>query len=487
MSRERYDDSFEWILYVRISDDREGGGLGVRRQEDDCRTLAEGLGGRILTVCSDNDLTANDRSGRYKPRPDYNRMCDLLRERRGERGVITWHADRLHRNPRELEDFIDLVEGTGAAVQTVKAGGIDLSTPSGRMIARQLCAVARYESEHKSDRIRRKVLELAADGKIANGGPRPFGYRRVFAGDGPRRKILRDEVDPTEAAIVAECARRTLAGHTLRSIVGDLNASAVPTSTGKLWTQQALRLMLRGGRIAGLREHNRVVVGKAVWPAIITKEQHQLLRALLDNKGRRGSRVRLHYLTGFVYCSECGTRGVKMSVVPQHGKLKYRCPPKQEGGCNGRIIAVAELVDLVDAYMAGRLSDPLALRQLAAREASNDGEASALLQRIEGDERRLALLTHELEDGDEEDLPEVLVTVRRLRARLREAKQSWAELTSKPELAGLDLPDLAARWPSLHLDQKQRLLRLFVARIEIKPARRGLPRFDPDRVDVLPA
>jgi hypothetical protein len=41
--------------------------------------------------------------------------------------VVTWHPDRLHRAPRELEDFVDLVEATGATVATVTAGDTDLS------------------------------------------------------------------------------------------------------------------------------------------------------------------------------------------------------------------------------------------------------------------------------------------------------------------------------------------------------------------------
>jgi DNA invertase Pin-like site-specific DNA recombinase len=75
--------------------------------------------------------------------------------------VIAWHTDRLHRSSRELEEFIDICEGAGVAVETVKAGPVDFSTPAGRAVARTLGAWARYESEHKAERIRRKALEVA--------------------------------------------------------------------------------------------------------------------------------------------------------------------------------------------------------------------------------------------------------------------------------------------------------------------------------------
>jgi site-specific DNA recombinase len=245
-------------------------------------------------------------------------------------------------------------------------------------------------------------------------------------------------------------------------------------------------MMLRSGRIAGLREHRRAVVGTAVWPAIITVEQHELLRALLDAKHRPpGRRVRTHYLTGFVYCSSCG---VRMRVASHHGHestLKYKCPPKPEG-CNGRVVGLADLVELVDAYMVGRLSDPWTLRELVARESAQDDAAAALHERIEADERRLRLLRAGMEDGDEDDLPEVLASVRAIRKRIAAARDRLAEVSARPEVMRLDLPDLARRWQELHLDQKQMLLRLLVDRIVIGPARRGVARFDPDRVDIVP-
>lgn len=480
----RVPDDYEWIIYARISDDREGAGLGVKRQTEDGFDLAGKLGGQVLTVCCDNDMTANDRSGRYKPRPEYDQMCELLRARPGRRGVISWHTDRLHRTPRELEDFIDLVELSGAEVQTVKAGHIDLSTASGRMTARVHCAVARHESEHKSERIRRKTLELAEAGTIYGGGPRPFGYTRIYSGEGPRRKIVRDDINPEEATTVRECARRLLAGGTLRSVVRWLNDSGVRSSTGRRWSQQALRYMMRSGRIAGLREHRRQVIGEAVWDGIITVEQHQQLRTMLDHNQRSpgASRVRIHYLSGYVFCSDCARERIKMRVGRQHGKLKYKCPPLD--GCNGRVVPLADLENLIGVAMADTLSDPEALRQLAARESDNTDQTTVLVDKVQADERRLARLQSELTEGDEEDIPEVAASLRVLRRRIRENQAELSRIAGLPAALRESLPDMAKRWPTLDLDLKRTLLDLFIRRIIIHPARRGYPKFDPSRVQI---
>lgn len=470
-------------LYGRISDDRDGEAAGVKRQLDDGRELVTRRGGTVVMERSDNDISALT----GKKRPGYNAL--MAAAQAGEiTHIVVWHTSRLWRNRRERAEGIEILKDAGVSVLAVKGPELDMSTAYGRGMAGLIGEFDTMESEVKSERIKRKVEELAADGKIANGGPRPYGYRRIYSGEGPRRKIVRDEIEPDEAAVVSECARRALAGDSLRSIVGDLNNRGISTSTGRVWTQQALRWMLRSGRIAGLREHKDVVVGKAVWPAIITEDQHKLLRALLEANKEfvRGSRVRLHYLTGFVYCDKCSVRNIRMGVVPQAGKLKYRCPPKQEGGCNGRIIMLADLESLVDAYMVARLSDPKTLRELAAREAAGNTQADAILSRIEGHERRLQLLARSMEEDDAEAIPEAMATVRVVRRKLDEARDELARLTVRPDLARLDFPALAAGWKTQHIDQKQMLLRLFVDRIVIGPARRGYAKFDPDRVDIVP-
>lgn len=92
-------------IYARISSDVEGSGLGVTRQLEDCRKLAESLGWSVAEEYVDNDLSAY--SG--KVRPGYERMLADLRD--GERdAVIVYHVDRLTRRPIELEQFLEALD-----------------------------------------------------------------------------------------------------------------------------------------------------------------------------------------------------------------------------------------------------------------------------------------------------------------------------------------------------------------------------------------
>ena len=188
-------------VYCRISRDRHGDLLGVDRQERACRELVDRRGWTVVGVYVDDDLSAY--SGRR--RPSYDRMLDDVKGGLVD-VIVALHPDRLHRRPIELEHFIDVVETTGCAVETVNAGKLDLSTRSGRTTARLLGTVARDESEAKSERLRAKHAELVERGRW-KGGPRPYGYQPT--GDGGL------EVDPAEAAIIREAGRRALAGDSL--------------------------------------------------------------------------------------------------------------------------------------------------------------------------------------------------------------------------------------------------------------------------------
>ncbi|HET6834346.1 MAG TPA: recombinase family protein, partial [Acidimicrobiales bacterium] len=324
-------------VYARISDDRAGSGLGVARQQGDCEALAKARGWDVVETYVDNDISAY----RGKARPGYGRLLtDLSTGRIG--GVVAWHPDRLHRSPIELEAFIDAVEATGAVVATVQAGDVDLSTPSGRMVARIVGAVARHESEHKAERQKRKHLELAQAGKPAGGGHRPFGFEAD-------RVTVRDD----EAEIVRDMATRVAAGESLRGVVVELNARGITTPTGKAWRQYSARRMLLSPRIAGMREHRGQPVAEASWPAIVDRGTWEACRRVLLDPARVTNRTaRSYLLKGIARCGLCDAR-----LVARPRSDKARCYVCSTGpgfkGC-GKIRVLAEpLEDLaVDMVLA---------------------------------------------------------------------------------------------------------------------------------------
>jgi site-specific DNA recombinase len=455
-------------VYCRISDDRAGQGLGVKRQEEDARSYAKSRGWEVVDVYVDNDISAY--SGRR--RPGYERLLGDLQDGRIN-AVVAWHPDRLHRSPLELERFIQVVEVTRAKIGTVRAGEYDLSTPSGRMAARIVGAVARGESEHKSDRIRRKHEELAAAGQGRGGGTRPFGFQSD-----------RLTVDPGEAELVREAARRILAGETIRAVCADWTARGVQTVTGSAWTPHVLKRLLISGRIAGLREHRGQIVAKAVWSAIITETEHRQLRAILNDPRRRtngGVNARSYLLSGFVRCARCRARMV--ARPRQDGCRRYVCA-KGPGfvGCGGAFIIAKPLEDLVVSMVLEALRSPeFARAQDAAVPSVSSDELAGSAAAIE------AKLTELAEDWAEDRISrsEWLAARRAIEARLADATRSLARTPSPSARLGDDPEALQDQWKKLHLDGKRAVLAEVVDHVVVGPGRRGLNRFDESRVKVV--
>ena len=49
-------------LYLRISTDKSGDGLGIERQREDCRKLAEQRGWTVVQEIVENNTSASDRA-----------------------------------------------------------------------------------------------------------------------------------------------------------------------------------------------------------------------------------------------------------------------------------------------------------------------------------------------------------------------------------------------------------------------------------------
>lgn len=456
------------LIYCRISQDRGGAGLGIARQEKDARALAARLGWSVLDVVSDNDLSAY--AG--KRRPGYEQLLAELNDGAAD-AVIAWHPDRLHRSPRELEDFIDIVERAGAEVATVTAGDLDLSTPAGRMTARIHGAVARHESEHKSERIRRKHLELAQDGKVPGGGRRPFGYERD-----------RVTIRANEAELIREAATRVLAGESLRSIVARWNEAGVRSVTGVPWSPTTVKRLLMSGRISGQREHKGELVTTAVWPGIIAPDQTFRLRALLKDQRRNraaGVNARKYLLTGLVFCGRCDQR---MTTRPSHVRgyryERYICSADR-GGCGRCGIKAEPLENLVVQAVLHLLETPKLTRAIERRRrGSTKSSAADELAEVEARHIEIAEAFARREITTAE--------WKAARAVLQHEKTKLEASIGKQTVSARALPDadsIRDEWPDLPLERRRLVLDMIVERIAIAPTERSNNRFDGDRVTII--
>ena len=452
-------------IYARISSDREGDGLAISRQLADCERLAEERGWRVVERYVDQDVSAY----RSRIRPAYRRLLDDLRTGSID-GVVVYHLDRLHRQPRELEEFFDVCKAVGVDDLATVTGRIDLADPDGQFQARILGAVAKKESDDKSRRIRRKHEELAAAGKDSGGGTRPYGY----ASD---RRTIR----PGEAAVIREAATRFLAGESIRSICTALNERGEPTATGGEWTSQTLRRMLASGRISGQRERHGVIVGQAEWPGIITPAETERIRALLSDPSRRTNKTARRYLLArLLRCGLCGSTLV--SRPRADGTRRYVCATGPGfGGC-GRITITAEHVEqvLTEAVLF-RLDSP----ELATSLQGRSEEPAAAEWQAEADRAQAQL--DELAAAYAEQLiglQEWLTARGSIEKRLQSARKQLAMLNRITALDGYlgNASELRNEWPTMPLSRQAAIIAATLDHAVIASATPGRNTLDPSRV-----
>lgn len=454
-------------LYVRISRDPSGDMLGVQRQEKACRELCEVNGWTpVEPIYVDDDRSAY--SG--KPRPGYVALLDAVKAHDVD-VVVAWAPDRLTRSTLDLESLIDTVEAAKVDIATVQSGIYDLSTPSGRMSARVVGAVARYESEHKSARLRAKAAEIAATGRVGGGGSRPYGF------NDDRRTIRRPE-----AKVIRDAARRIVAGETIRGVVADLNDRNVSTVSGKNWTVTSLHRILVAPRTAGLRQHQGQTIGKADWSPILDETTHHQLRAiLLDPDRRKNHSARRYLLTGYVFCGLCNA---KLVARPRSDKARsYVCATGPGNSGCGKIRALAESLEDHVAAMIAEAVDSGALAAATVVEPTDDDvTTTAEIGRVEAE---LDALADDYADGAiSRDTYKRAAA--RLDARRVDARKSLTAGATVDRRASVlsDPAPLGERWQELNFDQRRVVIDAVVDRIVVGPALKGRNFFDPDRVSI---
>jgi site-specific DNA recombinase len=461
-------------IYCRISNDADGRMLGVTRQERSCRRLAAQRGLHVAQVFIDNDISAFSGARR----PAYQQLLAGLAEG-AFAAVLAWDGDRLHRSTRELEDFLDVIETTGAIVVTVTAGEIDLVTATGRMQARIKGDISRYESEHKTERTAAAHAYLAEAGRW-KGGPRPYGYDVGRDNHGRPLRDGRLVMIPAEAAIVTEAAARVLAGESTYAICNDLNDRHIPTARNGTWRTQTLRRILTNPTTAAKRDYHGQIVADALWPPLLTEEVWLQLRDRLsrhgpDQRHRRepgAPSPRRFLLTGGIaVCGSCGTN--LHAHTRQNGKRAYNCvggPDK--GGCGGvtcsaraldQHVIAAVLASYTQADTPTNVADGTPLGPIPARPSPLEQGIAELAQLFANGQLS----------------PPAWRVARAGIAAVEAGTSALQHQESEPD------PALIEQWRAMPLNRQRERITDALAHVIVNPTQQRGPNFDRSRIELL--
>lgn len=493
-------------IYLRISQDREMDGLAIDRQREQCEALAQFRRWDVVETYTDQSKSATDRT---KNRPAYDRMVSDY-QAGAFNAIICYDLDRLTRQPRQLEDWIDAAELRGLALVTAN-GDADLSTDGGRMYARIKAAVARAEMERKGARQSAAQHQRAKQGRAPK-GMRPLGY--AVGGD-----VVSEEAETVRA--IYALFTRAEKPESLRSLARALSgAEAVegitprpkhshvvsgeraaareaeglaprPIAPDGPWSPSTVLGILRNPRYAGMSTYTPKVAqadggrrrtwkaqilrddaGEPIrgqWDAVVDDETWWKTQEILDSTDRvsntSGSTKRKRLGSGLYRCGSCGDR-------VRGATRGYRCA--------GHVMRTGPVVDeFVTAVIAKRLSGKDTKRKIPTAEDSPQNKS---IEAAISDQRARimrAQADYDAEIIEGRDLKRVRDAAE---ARIQELEVQRLSLGRAGALSPiLGVTDPAAAFREASLDLRRQTIDA-LATVTLHPQPRGRKGFDPASV-----
>ncbi|BBX63029.1 hypothetical protein MSAS_22030 [Mycobacterium saskatchewanense] len=355
--------------YLRISLDQTGEGLAIARQRDECARIISQRGWKAGPEFVDNSISASDAR---KNRPGYDALVRAYETGEFD-ALVCYDLDRLTRQPRQLEDWIDAAEGRGLALVTAN-GEADLTTDGGRMFARVKLAVARAEVDRKSRRQRDALSQRARLGRP------PLGVRLTGY-------TAKGETVPGESDLVRRIFKLFYAGESLRSICRTLTDEGVTTRRGKPWNPSTVRSILVNPRYAGRAIYQgRPTGAQGNWEPLVSEDVFDVVQARLNDPRRVSNREgtdRRHLGSGLFLCGVCE------EPVGGWSQGRYRCKERHVNRARGPVDAwvreviaarlrredMAELLAPTEAQLAPLLAESTRLHNRLTRiEADYDAD-----------------------------------------------------------------------------------------------------------------
>lgn len=442
-------------LYLRISLDATGEMLAVERQREDCLRICAERGWTVVGEYVDNSVSASDAR---KKRPGYDALINAY-DAGAFDALACYDLDRLTRQPRQLEDWIDRAK-TGQLMIVTANGEADLSTDGGMLFARIKLAVARGEVDRKSARQTRALQQRADMGRPPL-GVRLTGY--TTAG----------EIVESEAAVIRRIFHEFSNGESLKGIATRFEEEGIKTRRGGRWNSSSISTILRNPRYAGLAIYKGETTGKlGNWEPIVSADQFALTQARLADPRRVTNKVgthRRHLGSGLFLCCECGAR------VSAWSGLRYRCPD----GCFVRSISP------VDSYVNSIVKARLGLTDVLARMRRAPVEAAAPLEsELKALRTRLDRIESDYDAGHI-DGRRYSVATGKVRAEIQDIERRLAAISGNAPLVKLlSMPDPAAAYDDLTLMAQRAILESLMTVI-LRPGRHGDRRFNPHTVPIL--
>lgn len=406
------------IAYYRFSSHSQND-ASIDQQRELAHEWADAHGFKIVQEYEDAAI-----SGTTDARPGFQQMLSEVAKIRPHT-LIMWKTDRLGRDKYVLAMAKKKIRDAGCEIHLL-AEHIPTEGPEGVLIEGLMEAMAEYYSRQLSQNIQRG-MDYNAQHALYN-GHKLFGYDV----DRSTKKYI---PDPNTAPFVQWAFTEYASGRPLKAIAEEMNAQGLRTPRNAKFSVNMLNKMLKNRAYIGEYHHGDITVAGGMPVLVDEATFDRAQRRFAENK-RKGSQ-RAHgmddaeapryWLTGKLYCGECGStmQGVSGTSATGRTYYYYYCSAQRRKECHLHKARKRDLEDMVLFALHNIVDDEenvTALALDAAEYYEKNHNDTAYLEALEAKrrevEKSLANLVKVIERGVVSD------TVTQRLAQLEEQKSA---------------------------------------------------------------
>lgn len=339
--------------------------------------------------------------------------------------LVAWKLDRISRSAEDTVRLLKWCEARGKRIVCVD-DGLDTETKMGRVWIQLAAIFAEVERSFIEERTQASRAELRRQGRFAGGTP-PYGYQAVKGADG-----WRIEPHPEQAEVVGRMAEWVISGGSYLAMAKSLNADGVtpPRSDNKAgWSGVRVSKVLENPTVRwGKAVHNGAVLEAVDYaePLLDAATAVQLDRVMSARSRKHPGRTVTRWLTGIVWCAECGAKMYYAKPTKRGHMGYYRCGPVKYRGeqCTNTMIRAEQVEGFVERRFLAEVGSEELLDKIVTPGADHTAELDAIRGRI----AKLAKMFEAgLLDAEDGDFAASLAALKRRRAEL-EAEPTTPDL-----------------------------------------------------------
>ncbi|WP_052158832.1 recombinase family protein [Halobacillus sp. BBL2006] len=333
-------------VYIRVSTlEQAKEGYSISAQKERLNAYCSAQGWKDYKFFVDEGVSGKDTN-----RPQLQNLLDAMDQGKISM-ILVYRLDRFTRSVLDLHKMLERMDKHQCTFKSATEP-YDTSTAMGRMFITIVAAMAQWEIENSSERIKMALEEKVSEGERV--GNVPFGFDLS-----EREKLVKNE----KAPIVLDMIEKIMGGMSAASVADFLTKT---NNDKNKWLPNTVLRILRNPAIYGATRWNDKVY-EDTHEGLISKEEFLKLQQILDSRTIfRKRHVKSTYLfQGVLICPVCNrplsvNRYVrKKSDGTQYQGAIYRCQVCAKEGKYNKSIGEQRFLDALYSYMRNVKIDQL--------------------------------------------------------------------------------------------------------------------------------